>query len=295
MKHVIYVDVLLFINVFVNYFLLLTTSLIMKTNVRKIRILAGAFVGGLFSLSVFLPQLNTMLSILLRAFIALTLVLITFGYKTMSFYFKHFLTLFMSTFLFAGLMSAIWIVFKTDSLVYINSAIYFDINIFVLIVSSVVCYILIFISRKFFKKTTPQSLKYDITLKNGLKTISGKALLDTGNNLTDFFTGYPVIICTANFVRCLIPEEIYDILENKRIDLITDEEWRKKVRLINYSTVSSKSTMIAFRPDKVILKDFNNNYETDEVYVAVNTSQKYINEIFDALLNGAIFERGKNE
>ena len=295
MKHVIYVDILLFINIFVNYFLLLTTSLIMKTKVRKIRILAGAFVGGLFSLSVFLPQLNAILSILFRAFIALTLVLITFGYKTVSFYFKHFLTLFMSTFLFAGLMSAIWIIFRTDSLVYINSAIYFDVNIFVLIISSVVCYILIYIAQKFFKKKTPLSLKYDITVEACSKKVLGKAMLDTGNNLTDFFTGYPVIICTSNFVRNLIPEEITDILENKRIDLITNEEWRKKVRLINYSTVSGKSTMIAFRPDRVILKDYHKTHEADEVYIAVNTSQKYINENFDALLNGAIFERGKNE
>lgn len=294
MKQVIYVDELLFINTVVNYFLLLTTSLILKTQVNKFRILLGAFVGGLFSFTVFLPPLILPLSLLLRAFVAFILVLITFGFKTFSYYIKHFFTLFISTALFAGLLSGLWLTFKANSAVCVNSAVYFDINIFVLIISSAICYIIIYFFQKFFKKNLPKSFSYDIEVEAFGKSVRGKAMLDTGNRLTEAFSSFPVAVCTKRFCVDFFGDNVIEKIENFNFDDI-DEKWKRNFRIVNCRTVSGSTTMAAFRPDNLKIKSNNICFSTDRVYIAVSQSKNYLNEKFDAVLPPALFEGAENE
>lgn len=291
MQQVIYIDELIFINTAVNYFLLLATSLIMKTSTNKWRILLGAFSGGLFSFSIFLPDMNFIISILFRILTASILVLITFKIKSFLHFLKSFFILFLSTFLFAGMMSAIWLIFKSDRMVYTNCAIYFDINIYVLIISSVICYILIFFAEKFFKSKTPQSICYYIEIVLDSKTAKGNAMLDTGNNLKEMFTGFPVVIITKNLLRDIIPKETLEKIESFEIEKIDDESFKKRVRIINCSTVNGTSALVAFRPDSITVKNINSQHKTNEVFLGISKNQTIINEKFDALLSSEIFER----
>lgn len=294
MRQVIYVDELLFINTVVNYFLLLATCVFLKSQVNKFRILLGALAGGMFSLCALLPPLNVALSVLMRVVIASILILITFGFRQISFFIKHFLTLFFSTVLFAGIMSAIWIIFKADSLSYINGAFYFDVNIFILIILSVISYFLIYIFKRFFKPNCPQSIVYEAKIEIFGKKSVASCMLDTGNNLTEAFSSFPVIVCTENFCRNIIPQNILQYLETKEIDKINDKNWRKRIRIVNCMTVSGRGAMIAFRPDKITIRNKSQTIETNEVYIAINTKQKFLNEKFDVLLTSEIFERKEN-
>lgn len=52
-KTKIYVDVLVVINIFINYFLLSAASLIVRLKPKRIRLAAGAFTGGAYSLVIF--------------------------------------------------------------------------------------------------------------------------------------------------------------------------------------------------------------------------------------------------
>lgn len=54
-KTKIYVDVLVVINIFINYFLLSAASLIVRLKPKRIRLAAGAFTGGAYSLVIFCP------------------------------------------------------------------------------------------------------------------------------------------------------------------------------------------------------------------------------------------------
>ena len=58
---VVYIDVLLGVNLFVNYFLLLAVGRFLHLAVRRLRLLAGAAVGAVFSLSILLPPLPAVL------------------------------------------------------------------------------------------------------------------------------------------------------------------------------------------------------------------------------------------
>lgn len=294
MKQVIYIDELLFLNIVVNYFLLLTTSMLTKSQVNKFRILLGSFIGGLFSFTVFLPPLGFFLSLSLRIVVALILSFVTFGFKSISLFLKHCITLFLSTALFAGIISAIWLTFRAQSAVYINSAIYFDVNIFVLIFSVAGCYIMIYFFKKLFKRNLPYELTCEISIEVFGRNVVGKGMLDTGNSLREAFSSFPVAISTKRFCSPLLPKDLTEKYEQTNFDEV-EENWKKRLRIISCSTVSGTGTMLAFRPDRITVKTYKRTFQTERVYIAISKRENYLNEKFDVILPSEIFEGEENE
>ena len=139
-KTKIYVDVLVVINIFINYFLLSAASLIVRLKPKRIRLAAGAFAGGAYSLVIFLPNIPNILSVFMNFCMSVLLVLIAFAPKKITVFIKEFAAFFAVNFIFAGLMLAVWLVFKPSGMVYNNAAVYFDIDVKLLVLSTVVCY-----------------------------------------------------------------------------------------------------------------------------------------------------------
>lgn len=289
MTEIIYVDVLIFLNTVVNCFLLLTTGIITKTNAKTFRIIIGSVAGGVFSLTALLPQLNFGLSLLLRIVTGSVLVIITFGFKTPADFIKKFIVLFTVTFLFAGLMTGIWLIFKPAGMIYKNTAFYFDVNFYAVVITTAISYILIYFGLKFFSRKKDPSFIYDVEFSVFGKIFFAKAMLDTGNGLSEIFTGYPVVICTYRLIENRFEDSIDNTFKSGIIDNIDDEKWKKRIRIISCHTVSGSSSLISFRPD--IFRILNTDIETDKVYIAISNKQKYINEKFDMLINNNLVER----
>lgn len=77
----IYIDILVCLNVIVNYFLLLASGKFLSRPYKRWRILLGAFLGGLYSLYILLPQLAQWFTILVELAMAATITLTAFGRK----------------------------------------------------------------------------------------------------------------------------------------------------------------------------------------------------------------------
>lgn len=288
MRQVIYVDVLVILNLFISYFLLLSTILMSKEKAKRWRLLLGALLGGIYSLVVFLPEMGAFFNILSRILAGGAIVFVSFGFKTYKRFLKLFVMFVMMTFLFAGLMIALWIIFKPNGMFLNNSTVYFQISLPVLVVSTTVCYVVARLVSKLLLKNKPQSTIYDFTLEIFGKKLSGRAMLDTGNTLVESFSGYPVVICTYEFLKDAFPQnsEAFFKGDVNFLNQITDENWRRKTRVVSFQTVSDTGLLPAFQPDKLSL---HNSIETDKVYVAVMSRKKYINESFDMLLNPNLF------
>ena len=74
----VYVDVLMFTNMFENLLLLLCVKRILRLNTKYLRILVGSFSGGLISLAALLPQKIFILNIAVKVLSTVFLVLISF-------------------------------------------------------------------------------------------------------------------------------------------------------------------------------------------------------------------------
>ena len=244
----VYVDILIILNTLVNYFILLATDKILRIHSKKWRILLGGAVGGLSSLLLFIENLGIVMT-LLKILSGILMVVITFGIKPIRRLFKSIFLLFAITFLFGGLMFAVYIILDKDILVYSNGIVYFDVDLTFLIVCTVISYVVITLISKITDKKAPKSKEYYVTVVNAGKTISCTALMDTGNNLREPFSDYPVIMIDKELFNKLFVQE--------------------KIRLIPVLTVNGESVIRAFRPQKLII----NNFSTDKVYIGESVSQ----------------------
>lgn len=239
----VYVDVLIFLNTLVNYFILLAVRKITRAHTSRLRIVLGSFVGGVSSILIFVEDLGIVMTFL-KLFTALLMTVITFGIKPLKSLLKKIFWLFAISFVFGGLMFAVYIFFDADILIYTNGIVYFDIDVTFLVVCSVFSYIVITVITKFTDKKAPQSKEYYITIQQNGKSVTCKALMDTGNNLREPFSSFPVVMAEKKlFNQFHIPDE--------------------KLRLIPVTTVNGDSLIKAFRPDLLQIDDF----KTDKIYI----------------------------
>ena len=244
----VYVDILIILNTLVNYFILLAVDKVLRLHSKRWRILLGGAVGGLSSLLLFLENLGIVMT-LLKILTAIFMTVVTFGIKPIRRLLKSIFLLFAITFLFGGLLFAIYMFFDKDILIYSNGIVYFDIDLTFLIICTVISYGVITVISKITDKKAPKSKEYYVTVENAGKTISCTALMDTGNNLREPFSDYPVIMLDKELFNKLFTED--------------------KIRLIPVSTVNGESVIKAFRPQKLIINDFS----TDKVYIGESVSQ----------------------
>ena len=122
-----------------------------------------------------------------------------------------------------------------------------------LTIVSVVSYLIINLVTKITDKKAPKSKEYSVTIENEGKIVTCTGRMDTGNNLRDPFSGYPVIMAERS---------IYEKLYNK-----------EKVRYIPISTVGGETLIKSFRPEKITI----NNFSTNKIYIgeSVTTLDDY--------------------
>jgi stage II sporulation protein GA (sporulation sigma-E factor processing peptidase) len=238
----IYVDVLIVINTLVNYFILLAVRKITRSYTRRWRLVIGALCGGLSSLLIFIENLGIVMTFF-KIITALLTIAVTFGVKPFKHFLKRTFFLFAITFIFGGFALAVYMFFDRDVLLYSNGIVYFDVNMTFLVVCSVISYIIITIVSNFMDKKAPKNKEYIVSIDNDSNSICCVGLMDTGNNLRDPFSGYPVIMAEKEII-----EKLFD---------------NEKIRYIPVSTVSGESIIKAFKPQKLTV----NNYSTDKVYI----------------------------
>lgn len=281
---VVYVDVLIVINLFVNYALLLCSSLILKSKTKNMRLLAGAIIGSVYGLVIFLPEIPIYIELAMRIAVTLLIVLATFGFKNFRRFLRCFFTFLAVTIAFGGIMLVLWITVAPIGMVYNNGTVYFDIDISVLAISTIVCFTLVSLSSKLISRRAPSEMIFNLTLSNDGKTISGVALCDTGNSLVESFSGYPVIIGEYDTLVSLLPKSVIDYFSDPSMS--NDVE---NLRIIVCKTISDVSLLPAFRPDRVEISSLSKNIITNEVYIAV-TQNRIGGGEFDFILNPKIFD-----
>lgn len=288
LQQVIYVDVLVILNLIITFFLLLATELFTKERGKRWRIFLGALAGGIYALQVFLPEMGALFNVLSRIIAGAFITYISFGFKTYKRFIKLSLIFLAMTFLFAGLMIGLWLVFAPSGMIINNSVVYFGISLPVMIAATAVCYLISLVFSRILMRNRPQTTIFDFVLEVDGKSVNGRAMLDTGNTLSESFSGYPVVVCTYNFLQDILPEESHGFFKGDITEISANgnTEWQKRQRFVAYSTVADKGMLPAFRPDKLILK---NSTQTDKVFVAVINYKKHINEGFDMLLGPNLF------
>lgn len=261
---IVYVDVLIVLNTLVNYFILLGVRKITRAYTVHWRIALGALIAGFSSLLIFIENLGVLMT-MLKILTAVITVAITFGIKPYKQFFKRLFLLFAITLIFGGFVLAVYMFFDKDIMIYSNGIVYFDVSMTFLIICAVISYLIIMVISKILDKKAPSNKEYIINIQNNGRNVTCTALMDTGNNLCDPFSGYPVIMVDKSIFTQLFNEE--------------------KIRLIPVSTVNGDSLIRAFKPEYIFI----NKFTTNKVYIGEsNTSLDEYKAILNINLEGEI-------
>lgn len=283
---IVYVDVLVVTNLFINFLLLSVTRMLLRKNVSRKRLAAGAALGGFYALVIFLPQLPSAVTVLMHLAASAVIVLAAFPVSGGKDFCKSFAAFFAVSFAFAGLMFALWLGFAPNGMAYQNGAVYFDIDIRVLIVSTAVCYVLLTLTYRLLRRRAPDNSLYDIELTLNGKTVCAKALLDTGHTLSDGFSDRPVLVAAKRVVRRLADAPVYAFLDGEGVPA---PENTLPVRLIPYKTIHDSGVLKAIPIDAVFVPS--RRYRLQNVWLAESKTDFGASE-YEVLLCGDFFERG---
>ena len=266
MKQVIYVDMLIIVNLFVNYFILLTVSKFLCIKWSSWRILIGEILGAIYSLYIFIPNQNGFISFFVKFFMAFTIIWATFGIKNKKVFVKALLCFYFFSFAFSGVMFALWCVWKPNGMAINNGVVYFNISPMMLIIFTLLSYIVIEITSRVTGKRESKKRWCQLNISFRGKSTTFKAKIDTANSLREPFSNLPVIVARQNVLKSIFPEsenlvgsKIFTNIQNtaKNLDL--------KLRMVPFKTVAGEGLLPAFKPDFInISKNIHK-----EAYIAI--------------------------
>lgn len=141
-------------------------------------------------------------------------------------------------------------------------------------------------------------LKLPVTIFVSNKHRNVNALLDTGNQLSDPVTGYPVIVAEYDAIAPLLPPEARDLYEkDQQIDLeavlatVKENDWSTRLRVIPYQSLGcTGGLLLGFRPDRIEIDYDRQRVCTKNVVVAVYHKQLSPESSYNALLNPCLLE-----
>lgn len=250
MVKTIYADVLLVINLIINYLLLFVTAHIAILPLSRFRLFLAAAFGAIYAVASFLPSLSFFSFFSIKLFVAVIMVFIAFGKNLLL---RAYLTFFVSSLVFAGFcLLTPGIISSISGGVY-----YINLSFPVLILSTLLAYILLRIV--FSRRCGGEKKVCSVTVKNSSKEICLRALVDTGNSLRCPHTNARVVICAYDTVKYILPPAAREILDEYRgrsfslaFEKLSDIS---HFSLIPYKTIGvSFSLLLAFTPDEVYIE-----------------------------------------
>lgn len=237
----------------VDYFLLLCTKRFVKRKATTVRMVLASLEGGLFSLYIFLPQSAVIVELLVRMIVCFFMSLTAFGFLNFKEFMKNSGSLFLITCLYAGIMTAVWKLFKPNGMVINNSVVYFNISATALITFTVLFYFLFIFFSKIFISSNKFAQKCEITAVLDDTQTKLEAIIDTGNSISDVFGNSEIIIIDKTQANKILGSS-YEV--SKRL--------KTRYRAIPCTTVSGCDMLDGYRIDtaevktdckKVILKN----------------------------------------
>ena len=289
MYQTIYIDILICVNLFINYFTLRATSKFLYIKSNKIKMILAALLGAIYSLYILLPFKNIFSSMTVKFLMSVTIILVAFGLQNKKNLIKCIVCFYSINFAFSGCILALWFIFRPDGLVVNNGMVYFNISPLVLIILTVLSYTLINIINKFIGKQENTSLYKKIHISIANQKIILNAKIDTGNNLKEPFSNLPVIVVNKGKIDSIIPKDIQLLTAQ---DILNPEKIKNtsiKLRVVPFRTISSEGILPAFKPDYIIIYDNNNNEIKKEVYIAI-CKEGILDPKYDALINPEILK-----
>ena len=259
MPVVVYGDILLALNWWMNFLLLLAVRRTLGGGARVWRLAMGALLGALTCFTLFLPPLSVWWSLLIKLAAAWLMVLAAFRWQGWRELTRRILLLFALSGGLAGLLGALYFFVAPPGLYVVNGVVYYAFPPLLLVVLSVLCYGVMWLSERLLRRRAPMGRLFRVTVAVGEERVMFPCLYDSGNHLTEPFSGRPVLVVEREVLEPILP------IPQGAEDLPVDGGWR----LIPYDTLHGGGLLPAFIPHSVMVTTPQGVRSLPPCYVAV--------------------------
>lgn len=275
----VYADVLVILNTYVNFALLRLTAVIDRKKVGRLRIFLAALIGGVYSLIILWEDLGNIFVLISKITVSVLMVLAAFGFVNLRSFLRSFAVFFGVSFVFAGLMLALWLFAAPDGMLFNNGTVYFRFDTMTLLVLTALSYALVRLIFLFGEKHTPKGSIYDVCITLCGKEIKCSGLCDSGSSLCDWYTSLPVILISPELIEN-IPPGFFESETN--------------TRFIPAQTAGGETLIKIFRPDKIQIKGTDCDLATSDAYIGISPTKLTSGE-FRAVIPHKIIKEAKGK
>lgn len=247
---VVYGDLLFVLNLLLDYGLLLATARIAGAPFVRLRLMMGAVFGAMYALLVFVPGLQFLSVLPMRFLMGAVMVMIAYGARRSA---LRLMVVFGAVS--AALGGGVLALTTVGSATLYRGIVTTGADLVaVLLTGSLGCMLLGVLFRRGASKLRHRDYA-DVEVALGGRTTSFRALVDTGNALTDR-TNHRVIVADWEVVREVLPGLTYQDVCSPGLGFqkLTGLLPPSRVRLLSYRTVGvSDGLLLAVRPDRIVV------------------------------------------
>ena len=177
-------------------------------------------------------------------------------------------------------------------MLYRNGAVYFDVSLLTFVVFACACYAIVRGLVALLRRRHPGANLCQATIQILGRSITLPALYDSGNRLTDGFTGAPVAVAEYAALQSFLPEQLRPFFRDEcgLVDIPQEHEWRPRLRQIPFHALGREGLLPAFRADQVIVKTKQTTQPTPNAIVAI-TPDSLSDGSYSLLLQASMLEK----
>lgn len=273
----IYVDVVLIENLLMNYIILFATGVILKVNIKHMRLVLASLIGAIYTIIAYMSAFKIYSNIGLKFVLSVIMIYIAFNPKSVKKLFKFTLIFYLTSFVFGGAAFALIYIVKPQDILRNNGLILNSDSLKVIFISAIIAFVIIIIGFKVVKnKISAKDMYCHINIKLNHKEIETKAMIDTGNFLKEPITNTPVIVVEHTLLYDCIPKEILNHLENilggdfSEIPKNIKEEYMPKLKVIPFSSLGKQNGMLlGIKAEEVVIKTEEENKTKENVIIGI--------------------------
>ena len=274
---IVYIDIVLIENLIMNYIILFTTGLILKQNMKHIRLIIAALIGAIYAVITYVTKLPIYSSIILKILLSILIVYVAYNPKNVKRMWKCLLIFYLTSFLFGGIAFSLIYIVKPQNIIMNNGNPIGTYTIKMVILGAVIGFLIIDTSFKIVKnKITKEDMFCNLEIKLNGNVITTKAMIDSGNLLKEPITNTPVIVVEHTILYDYMPKEILNNLENilggdfEDVSEEIKEKYVSKLKFIPFSSLGKQNGMlIGIKPEYVKIMQEDKEVKIDNIIIGI--------------------------
>lgn len=286
----VYFENILVVNLALNGLIIWVTGKFAGCKLRPWRLGLSALVGALFSFALLFPAMAWSTGYLLKLGLALLMVFIAFGPVSVRRFLVCMVYFFLISFVLGGAVLAT--AFNATGLFgSYNLARNLPTLSYVLIGVFIWGCMLARWGNYLLKSQRVQNwFKYQMTIYVQEQCIQVLGLVDTGNQLRDPISGWPVLVVEKGAVATLLPPGLDKLLDgNSELGQFFDpqqSDWIQRIKLIPFNSLGAKNgLLLGFRPDKVVVCREGSQQTLEQVIIGLTEETLSPQGSYQALLH----------